>query len=294
MNDTAPMDLDAAVQRAHRAGQELGLPAPDALMAPSTGALAIAESLENAKALTLSDVDGVPARWARTGSRLFAGTLGGATLWIVEDADEFGPMEGDLPWERAFPVWWAAAAGAVLFLHTSAGTSLKKDGTGAAAIAPGTFVRLSDHINLSGSSPLSGLGESRLGPLFPDQTRVHNPKLGELADACAAERGVPFGTAVAACTLGPALSTPAELRWYAAAGADVAVQRLADPMIAAAHAGLSTLAICAVTDSADESPAVPTLIERAAAAAPVLDGLMVDIAARLMPLILAHRDAPGL
>jgi len=294
MNEAAPIHLDTAVQRAQRAAHDLGLPVPDALIAPSTGALAIAESLENAKALALSDVDGVPSRWARSGSRLFAGTLGDTALWIVEDADELGPAGGDLPWERAFPVWWAQAAGAVMFIHTSAGTALRPADSKAPAVAPGTFVRLTDHINLSGSSPLSGLGESRLGPLFPDQTRVHDPRLGELAATCAAERGVPLASAIAACTLGPALSTPAELRWYASAGADVAVQRLADPMLAAAHAGLSTLAICAVTDSADETPVVTTLVERAAAAAPVLDALIVDIAARLSPLVQVQRDAPGL
>lgn len=294
MTDTASMELDAAVMRAHRAGQDLGLPAPDALICPSTGAFAIANSLKNATVVALSDVDGVPARWARSGGRLFAGTLGGATLWIVEDADELGSTEGDLPWERPFPVWWAAAAGAVLFVHTSAGTALRRSGPGSVDLAPGTFVRLTDHINLSGSSPLTGLGESRLGPLFPDQTRLHDPSLGALADTCASERGVPFAKAIAACTLGPALSTPAELRWYAAAGADVAVQRLADPMIAAAHAGLRALAICAVTDVAEECPAVPTLVERAAAAAPVLDALVVDVAARLLPFVQSQREAPGL
>jgi purine-nucleoside phosphorylase len=166
-------------------------------------------------------------------------------------------------------------------VHASAGTALTADGP----LGVGDVVRATDHINLSGTSPLTGLGESRLGPLFPDQTRVHDAELGRLADEAARAGDVTLGTAVVACTVGPALSTPAEHAWFAGAGADVAVQRLAGPLVAAAHAGVATVAFVAVADVAGERGVdVAELVARAARTAPTLDGLVLRTIERLAPL----------
>jgi len=142
-----------------------------------------------------------------------------------------------------------------------------------------------DHLNLSGRPPLRGLGESRLGPLFPDQTRVHDEALASLARDAAQRRGVQVHDGVAACTSGPALCTPAELAWHRTAGCDVSVQRLGDPLIAAAHAGIGSLALVAITDVAGEHDLdVATIVARAEQTAPVLDQLVEDVAVQLGPL----------
>lgn len=274
--------LESAVQGALEACA--GVPIPDVLVAPATGAARIAERLSRADEIPLSELDGVPLPWF--GATLWIGAAGETSVWLVDDAPVTGDAEAD--WMRAFPIWWAAAAGAKILLHTSAGTDLRdKDDR------PGDdfeLVRIVDHINLSGTTPLTGLGQSRFGPLFPDQTRLHDPELASIADACAESSGRTLGHAIAACTLGPALSTPAELRWYRVAGADVAVQRLADPLIAAAHAGLATLALCAVTNRADERAEVGMLVERAARAAPRLDDLVLASASRLGAIVRSRKE----
>lgn len=285
MSDTEelaePGSLDAAVQAALAACG--GLSVPDVLVSPATGAARLATRLQSVDSIPLSEMPGVPLPWF--GATLHVGVLGETSVWLVEDAAVSAEAEAD--WMRAFPVWWAAAAGAKLFVHASAGTDLRGDvhGTGEGSY---TIGRLTDHINLSGASPLTGIGASRLGPLFPDQTRLHDVELASVADACAAQQECNLEAIVAACTLGPALSTPAELRWYAAAGAEVAVQRLADPMIAAAHAGLGTLALCALTDRAGENASVGTLVARAADAAPALDELVLKVTERLGPIARAR------
>ena len=262
-----------------------GVPIPDVLVFPATGAAGLASALAEPDLIPLSELPGVPLAWF--GATLHVGMLGTTSVWLVEDAA--ASSEADPDWTRAFPVWWAAAAGAKLFVHTSAGTDLGEPAS-AEGLEEFTIRRLVDHINLSGASPLTGIGPGRLGPLFPDQTRLHDADLAVIANACAAEQGLELPPIVAACTLGPALSTPAELAWYRTAGADVAVQRLADPLIAAAHAGLGTLALCVTTDRAEEHLDVRALVQRAADAAPILDRLVHSIVQRLGPVARARTE----
>ena len=75
----------------------------------------------------------------------------------------------------------AERAGAKALLHSSAGTDLDGGSPGARPV----LARVVDHITLSGRTPLTGLGPSRLGPLFPDQTRVHDPGLGAVPEQLA-------------------------------------------------------------------------------------------------------------
>ena len=275
----ARTSLDDSVGLALTSIRSAGTPDPDVLLFTATGSSGIVDALSDGVKLALEDVDGVPAAF-RAGT-LFAGRMGTTSVWIVEDAPQGAP--GEPEWARAFPIWLAAAAGAQFVLHTSAGTAL-------AELAAESLVRVTDHINLSGTTPLLGLGKSRLGPLFPDQTRVHDGELGALAQRIAGDAGSELFETVAACTLGPALSTPAELTSYGHAGAGLAVQRLADPLIAAAHAGLGALALTAVTDVAGETLSMADIVQRAARVAPGLNALVIRIAEEAGPLVAARRE----
>ena len=278
---TAANALDAAALGAAGALGRSGLEAPDVLLFPATGASGLIGALDGHAEVELGSVPDVPPSWQDV--PLHAGCIGETRVWVIEDAQWTGPAtDGDAPaWTCAFPVWLAAAAGTRIVVHTSAGTSLARGGARPAEV--GALLRLTDHINLSGSTPLMGLGESRLGPLFPDQTRVHDRVLARIADEAARESDLALTPAIAACTIGPALATCAELSWCAGAGADIAVQRLAGPLVAAAHAGIATLALTAVADVAGEPVGLAELVDRATRTAPTLDGLVLRIAQRLGP-----------
>ena len=286
----APVRLDDTIFPSVAALDEEGVPQPDALLFLATGLGAhLPGALTGAKRFELGELEGTPFAWRE--EVLHAGKLGRTNVWILEDAPgglEFGEG-GDAPWEAAWPIWLASAAGAMVLVHTSAGSALAVPG----APLPRTLAVLTDHINLSGTTPLAGLGETRLGPLFPDQTRVHSAALRALAQRAARERGIDLASAVAACTVGPALSTPAELRWLATTGAGVAVQRLADPILAAAHASLATLALVGVTDRGDETLSMEELVRRADAVAPQLEDLVLAIAPELASVAERLRDEEG-
>lgn len=258
---SSPLDAQVASALAPLDEEDIG--SAELLIASSTGIKTLSGALQDHRCFTLE-----------SGQELHTGSLEGHTTWITEVA--LDDVDGAPPWLRALPLWMAAAKGCKRVIHTSAGTSLAGSGH-----RPHRLARISDHVNLSGSSPLTGLGISRLGPLFPDQTRVHDRELGALAHRAGADLGDSLFDAVAACTIGPALATPSEFRWYSAAGADIAVQGLATPLVASAHAGLSGVALCAITDHADEATDVATLVKRTAAAAPQLDALVLKLVSAL-------------
>jgi purine-nucleoside phosphorylase len=261
-----PSALDQAVFPAAGELERRGAVAPQALFLLGTGVGLLASRMERELRHPLEKLPTTPGPWRS--ALLHTGQFHGLSVWMLEDSPaDLEPA--DLPWAEAFPVWLAAAAGAAALIHVSAGTALV--GGEREALPLGSLAVIRDHINLSGRTPLVGLGETRLGPIFPDQSRVHDARLRERALAAAVKLGLSAHEAIAACTLAPSLDTPAERRFFALAGADVAVQGLATPLLAAAHAGLGTLAIVALTDRGSEPVDMSRTATLASALAPALD-----------------------
>jgi purine-nucleoside phosphorylase len=269
--------LDAGVARALHELSRLRVPPPRALLLLGTGASTLPERLTNARAVALGDL-GFPAAWRA--STLWSGALDGCAVWLLEEP--LGEPRGEQAapaWEAAFPCWLAARAGARVLLHTSAGLGLAREG--APQLPPGALVALRDHVNLSGTTPLVALAGSQLGPLFPDVTRLHHVGLRRSALARAERLGFSAREAVGACTLGPSLDTPAERRAWAQLGADVAVQGLATPLLGAAHAGLATLALVAVTQSGDEPAELGAILKATQTATAALEDWILALGADL-------------
>lgn len=286
------LTLDQSVRRASRALEERKVPAPRALLLPATGIALLPEHLDASMEIPLDGIDAVPAPWRE--STLWAGRLGATPTWILEDVSgDPLDLEPERAWVRGFPLWLAAQCGASLCVHTSAGSALTADEGNAAPLFAGSFAVVRDHINLSGRTPLLGLGASRLGPLFPDQTRLHHLGLRRALLEQAERLGIVAREAVAACTAGPALETPAERRMLARIGAEVAVQSLAWPLISAAHAGLSVLAIVAVCDAGPGPVDVASLVETAADAEPRLDQLLVALTEDIHHAVDALKEDPA-
>ena len=124
----------------------------------------------------------------------------------------------------------AAAAGARIALLTNANGSLRRDWD------TGTGVLLADHLNLSGSSPLTG-------PRFVDLTDAYSPRLRAIARA--ADPALVEGTY--AMLRGPHYESVAEAHALQRLGADVLGMSTVLETIAARAAGLEVLALSIVT-----------------------------------------------
>jgi purine-nucleoside phosphorylase len=127
----------------------------------------------------------------------------------------------------------AAAAGCRAVVLTNGCGGLRP------AWAPGTPVLISDHLNLTGTSPIEGAH-------FVDLTDLYSARLRALCREV--EPGLDEGVYVQ--FPGPHYETPAEIRMVAALGGDLVGMSTALEAIAAREAGLEVLGISLVTNAA--------------------------------------------
>jgi purine-nucleoside phosphorylase len=125
----------------------------------------------------------------------------------------------------------AAATGVKTIILTNAAGGLHL------AWKPGTAVLISDHINLTGATPL-------VGPRFIDVSQVYSKRLRGIAKEIDAE--LPEG--VYAQFHGPQYETPAEVKMAITLGADLVGMSTALEAIAAKEAGCEVLGISMVTN----------------------------------------------
>ena len=115
---------------------------------------------------------------------------------------------------------------------------------------PGDFMVITDHINLTGRSPLIGPNDDRLGPRFPDMSVAYDAELrGALEDA-ARKLGIPLQRGVYAWLTGPSYETPAEIRMVRSLGASAVGMSTVPEVIALRHMGVRTAALSCITNLA--------------------------------------------
>ncbi len=131
------------------------------------------------------------------------------------------------------PVRTACAAGVRTVVLTNAAGSLREDFT------VGQPVLISDHLNLTGRSPL-------VGAQFVDMVDAYSPRLR----AVAREIDPSLAEGVYAGLNGPQYETPAEIRMLRTLGADLVGMSTVHETIAARAAGAQVLAMSLVTNLA--------------------------------------------
>lgn len=127
----------------------------------------------------------------------------------------------------------AAAAGARTVILTNAAGGL------AEGMTVGQPVLISDHLNLTGRSPI-------VGPTFVDLTDLYSPRLRELARSI----DPTLTEGVYAQVPGPHYETPAEIRMYRGMGADLVGMSTALEAIAVREAGAEVFGLSLVTNLA--------------------------------------------
>lgn len=106
----------------------------------------------------------------------------------------------------------------------------------------GELMMLSDHINLTGTSPLIG------GPHFFDMTEVYSKALRGRLHAIAQRNGVPLHEGVYAGLTGPQYETPAEIRMLRTLGADAVGMSTVLEAIQARALGMEVAGISTLTN----------------------------------------------
>ena len=140
--------------------------------------------------------------------------------------------------------------------------------------APGTAVLISDHLNLTGTSPLEGA-------TFVDLTDLYSARLRAICREV--EPGLPDG--VYAQFRGPHYETPAEVRMAGILGADLVGMSTALEAIAAREAGLEVLGVSLVTNLAAGISDAPLdhaeVLAAGRAAAERVGGMLAEVVRRI-------------
>ncbi len=113
----------------------------------------------------------------------------------------------------ATPVRIFAALGVRFVVLTNAAGGINRD------FQPGDLMAITDHLNLTRQSPLTGRNADEYGPRFPDQSQVYPSALRQALRDHAEKQGVKIHTGVYACLPGPEYETPAEIRMLRILGA---------------------------------------------------------------------------
>jgi xanthosine phosphorylase len=117
-------------------------------------------------------------------------------------------------------------------------------------MAPGSLMLISDHINMTGVSPLLGPNDDSIGPRFFSLEEAYDPALRARLRDIAKRLNVPLREGVYLAYLGPNYETPAEIRAFASWGADAVGMSTVPEVIVARHCGLRVAAISVITNAA--------------------------------------------
>ena len=191
-----------------------------------------------------SEIAGLPqSRVPGHAGEFIFGRIGGVP--IVAARGRVHLYEGRSAAEVTAHVRWMAERGVRRLALTNAA------GTCNAQFAPGSWMMLSDHLNLTGTSPL--LGDAN----FFDMSEVYAKQLREHFSAAAKSCGTTLHEGVYAGLLGPQYETPAEVRMLRTLGADAVGMSTVLEAIQARALGLEVAGFSCLTNWAAGLSAEP-------------------------------------
>lgn len=236
-------DLESAV----RARSDL---VPKVGIVLGSGLGGLADELEEAVAIPFAELPGWPAATAPGHvGRLLLGRLGGTPVVMLQG--RFHVYEGNDPGLVIQPVLLFGRLGAEIVVLTNAAGGVDP------SFGPGTLMIISDHLNLTGRSPLFGPNADAIGPRFQDLTDAWSPRLRAGLRAAGEAEGVALAEGIYAGLLGPQYETPAEVRMLRGLGADAVGMSTVLECIAARWAGLEVCGVSLVTNAGAGYSGVP-------------------------------------
>ena len=236
-----------------------------------TGLSALAEKLQDRVVVPYSELPGFPASsveghagafvWGR-----FAGACGeddSIGRYALIQQGRCHLYEGRTPAEVCMGVRVMAMMGAktLVITNTAGGLNPQFDAGG--------IMCMSDIINYTGHSPLTGINVEEWGPRFPDMCAPLDADLRAMAMETAAKMGLRLERGVYIGVHGPEMETPAETRMYRQWGADAVGMSTVLEIIAARHMGMRVLGLSCLTNKNLPDCMTPAPLEEILAVAAV-------------------------
>ncbi len=201
----------------------------------------LADAIEQAVSIPFEDLPGWPVATAPGHvGRMILGRLEGVPVVALQG--RFQLYEGNDPGLVVQPVLLFGRLGVRIVILTNAAGGVDP------TFSPGTLMVISDHLNLTGRTPLLGQNADDLGERFPDLTDAWSPRLREQLRAAGRAEAVDLAEGVYAGLLGPQYETPAEVLMLRSLGADAVGMSTVLECIAARWSGLEVCGVSLVTN----------------------------------------------
>ncbi len=209
-----------------------------------SGLGSLVEEVDAILSVPYEEIPGLPVSTVSGhAGRFVFGRLAGKRVIVAQGRVHL--YEGRTAEEVTAGVRFMDALGVKKLVLTNAAGSLRPD------FAPGGWMMLSDHLNLTGTSPLLG------GANFVDMTAVYSPELRAHFTRLASEENIALHEGVYAGLLGPQYETPAEVRMLRVLGADAVGMSTVLEAIQARALGMETAAFSCLTNMAAGLSAAP-------------------------------------
>ncbi len=214
---------------------------PSIALVLGSGLGALAEAAEDACAISTGDLPGYPhSTVAGHTGRLVFGRLEGKNVVFVQGRAHL--YEGHSVRTVTFPVRLAHALGARRLLLTNAAGGVNT------SFSPGTLMFITDHINMTFLNPMSGIRTTMRGACL--EKPMYDAEWIRSASETARQRGVATRRGAYLWTSGPSYETKAEIRAFAAMGADAVGMSTVPEVIQARSLGMRVLGISTITNPA--------------------------------------------
>jgi purine-nucleoside phosphorylase len=172
---------------------------------------------------------------------LYFGHLGKTPVLVLSGRAHF--YEGHPMEHVTFVVRTLAAFGVTDLLLTNAAGGINKN------FRAGDFMVVTDHINFMGANPLRGPLQRDL-PRFVDLTEAYDKKLRTLLFRAGKNSNLKLQHGVYLAVSGPSYETPAEIRAFAALGADAVGMSTVPEAMVARQCGLNVVSVSCITNLA--------------------------------------------
>jgi purine-nucleoside phosphorylase len=207
----------------------------------------LADQVRAPTVIPYDDIPGMPVSTAPGhAGRLVIGELFGKRIALMQGRLHL--YEGWTPQQVALPIYLLRRLGAETLVVTNASGALNP------GFGPGEVMLIEDHLNFTGSNPLTGPNVDAGGLRFPDMSRAYDPHLLTLAAETAEAAAIRLHRGVYVGVAGPSLETSAERRFFRNAGGDAVGMSTVIEVIAAVHAGFRILALSGITNAATGGP----------------------------------------
>ena len=212
---------------------------PRTALVLGSGFAAVAAELSTPQTLPYHELTGFPAaRVAGHAGQIHCGELDGRVVLLFSGRYHY--YEGYDAWQTTALVRLAKAVGCRRVLLTNAGGGI------AAAMSPGDFMLVSDHLNLSGINPLRGSAGER----FVDLTRLYRQDFYSHLAADCRQQGTVLHRGALAWMPGPSYETPAEIQALASLGAAAVSMSTIPEAIVARQQQLEVAALALIANAA--------------------------------------------